>query len=74
MPESYTIEHVRISLANMIASRRKAAGLTQAKLAKTAGVRVETISRLENGLHMPRAATFAKIDRALNREKKGLAY
>ena len=70
---SFTIEHVRISLANKISARRKAAGLTQAQLAKRAHVRVETISRLENGLHMPGAGTFDKIDRALNRFKKSHA-
>jgi DNA-binding XRE family transcriptional regulator len=67
---SYTIEHVRMSLANKMASRRKSAGITQAQLAKLAGVRVETISRLENGLHMPGSRTFDKIDRALSRANK----
>jgi DNA-binding XRE family transcriptional regulator len=71
MPDgNYGIEHVRISLANKIITRRKAAGLTQAQLAKRANVRVETISRLENGLHMPGARTFDKLDRALNRFAK----
>jgi len=64
---TYSLEHVRISLANKMFARRKAAGLTQDQLARRAGVRVETISRLENGLHMPGPATFAKIDRALGR-------
>jgi DNA-binding XRE family transcriptional regulator len=67
---SFTIEHVRISLANKMIAKRKNAGLTQAQLAKQARVRVETISRLENGLHMPGVRTFDKIDRALNRAKK----
>jgi ribosome-binding protein aMBF1 (putative translation factor) len=64
---SYGLEHVRISLANKVASRRRAAGLTQAQLAQLARIRVETISRLENGLHMPSAKTFDKIEQALNR-------
>jgi len=64
---TYTLEHVRISLANKMMARRRAAGLTQAQLAKLARVRVETISRLENGLHMPGIRTFDKLDRALNR-------
>jgi DNA-binding XRE family transcriptional regulator len=64
---SYTLEHVRLSLANKMTARRKAAGLTQARLAKLARVRVETISRLENGLHMPSVRTFDRIDRALAR-------
>ena len=64
---SYTLNDVRISLANKIISRRKAAGLTQARLAKLAGVRVETISRMENALHMPSVRTFDKIELALKR-------
>ncbi len=52
---AYTLDHVRISLANKMLARRKAAGMTQAHLARLARVRVETISRLENGLHMPSA-------------------
>ena len=55
----YGLEHVRISLANKMGARRKAVGLTQAQLARLARVRVETISRLENALHMPGARTFA---------------
>jgi DNA-binding XRE family transcriptional regulator len=67
---NYGIEHVRISLANKIIARRKAAGLTQSQLARLARVRVETISRLENGLHMPSARTFDKIERAIKRSTR----
>jgi DNA-binding XRE family transcriptional regulator len=67
---TFTLEHVRISLANKMIAGRKAAGLTQAQLAKLAGVRVETISRLENGAHMPGIRTFDKIDHAIDRAKK----
>jgi DNA-binding XRE family transcriptional regulator len=71
MPDgTYSLQHVRISLANKVTSRRKAAGITQAELAKLARVRVETISRLENGLHMPNSKTFDKIDRALTKVSK----
>jgi DNA-binding XRE family transcriptional regulator len=66
----YTIQHVRISLANKIAAQRKGARLTQAQLARLAGVRVETISRLENGLHTPGIRTFAKIEQALKKATK----
>lgn len=66
----YTIQHVRISLANKMRAARKAAGLTQTQLAKLARVRVETVSRLENALHMPGSRTFARIDRALKRAGK----
>jgi DNA-binding XRE family transcriptional regulator len=67
---TYGIEHVRLSLANKISARRKSAGLTQAQLARMAGIRVETISRLENGQHMPGVQTFEKIERALTRAAK----
>jgi DNA-binding XRE family transcriptional regulator len=67
---TYTLQHVRISLANKMRARRKAAGLTQARLANLARVRVETISRLENGLHMPGQRTFDRIDRVLSRAAK----
>jgi DNA-binding XRE family transcriptional regulator len=45
---------------------RKAAGWTQAELAARAGVRQETISRIETGKHSPGLKTMAKIDRALS--------
>jgi ribosome-binding protein aMBF1 (putative translation factor) len=73
MDGNYTIEHVRVSLANKVSQQRKAAGLTQAELAKRAGVRVETISRLESGLHMPGVRRFEKIERVLKRSGKSRA-
>jgi len=67
---SFTVQHVRISLGNKLSARRRAANLTQAQLAKLAHVRVETISRLENGLHMPSVRTFDRVERALSRASK----
>lgn len=64
--KEYSLEDVRQSLAGKMARRREAAGLTQAELAKRAGVRVETISRLENAQHMPSASTFDKLDQVLS--------
>lgn len=55
----------RVTIARRIIRDRRAAGLTQAELAKRAGVREETINRLEKARHIPNDATFAKIDRAL---------
>ena len=57
----------RVILARQIVRRRHAAGLTQSELAKRAGVRVETLSRLEHGKHSPNVATVDKIVRALKR-------
>jgi DNA-binding XRE family transcriptional regulator len=61
------VESARIVLARQMIRRRRAAGLTQNELAKRAGVRVETLSRLENGKHSPNVATVDKIVRALER-------
>ncbi|MDO8628868.1 MAG: helix-turn-helix domain-containing protein [Phycisphaerales bacterium] len=61
------LEYVRASIARDIIRERKALRLTQAQLAKLAGVRQETICRLEKGLHSPTVRTVDKIDRALKR-------
>jgi DNA-binding XRE family transcriptional regulator len=59
------VEAARVLLARKIIRQRRAAGLTQAELAKRAGVRVETLSRLEHAKHSPNVATVDKIVRAL---------
>jgi DNA-binding XRE family transcriptional regulator len=59
------IETARVIIARQIIRGRKAAGWTQAELAVRAGVRPETISRIETGKHSPGLKTMAKIDRAL---------
>ena len=58
-------EYARASIAREIISRRLAAGLTQSDLARRAGVRIETLNRLERARHTPSVATIAKIDAAL---------
>ena len=45
--------------------RRRAAGLTQAELARRAGIRAETLCRIEQGDRSPSVRTVDKIDRAL---------
>ena len=55
----------RVSIARSIVQERRAAGLTQEELARLAGVRQETICRLESGKYSPTVRTIAKIDRAL---------
>ncbi|MBI3463306.1 MAG: helix-turn-helix transcriptional regulator, partial [Planctomycetes bacterium] len=59
------IETVRVLIAQDIIRARRRLGLTQAELAERAGVRVETISRLEHAKHSPSIRTVDKIDRAL---------
>jgi DNA-binding XRE family transcriptional regulator len=59
------VEYARTSLARKIIRDRVAAGLTQRELAQRAGVRVETLCRIETGKHTPSVATIDKLDRAL---------
>lgn len=64
------VAYARVSIARKIAAARKAAGLTQAELAQRAGMRQETICRLESGKHSPTVRTVDKIDRALKQAAK----
>lgn len=63
-------EYIRASIARDIVRERRAAGLTQHELAKLAGTRVETISRLESGKHSPTMRTLDKIENALQKALK----
>jgi DNA-binding XRE family transcriptional regulator len=55
-----------IQARDIIRARRKL-GLGQAELARLAGIRVETLNRIENAKNKPNVATIEKIDRALRR-------
>lgn len=57
--------YARASLARKIIKARRRAGLSQAELARRAGIRPETLNRIEKGKTTPTVATIAKIDRAL---------
>lgn len=59
------IETLRAILAQQIIQRREAVGWTQVELAERAGVRQETVSRIESGKNAPNVATVDKLDRAL---------
>ena len=59
------LEYMRVSLALKIIRDRRKVGLTQAELARRAGVRLATLVRIEQGNHSPSVATVEKIDRAL---------
>jgi DNA-binding XRE family transcriptional regulator len=71
---SYPGEPFRASFARELVRQRRRLGLTQAALARKAGIRPETLNRLEHGRHTPTAATAAKIERALQavRAEEGL--
>lgn len=58
-------EYARASIARDIVRARVGAGLSQRELAKRAGVRVETLCRIETGKQTPSTATIAKLERAL---------
>ncbi len=67
------VEYTRISLARNLIRDRKAAGLSQERLAELAGVRQETISRLETGKHSASPRTIEKLDKAITAAGKRLA-
>jgi ribosome-binding protein aMBF1 (putative translation factor) len=64
------VEYARASLARKIIRDRVAAGLSQRELAKKAGIRVETLCRIETGKHIPSVPTVEKLDRTLRRYAK----
>ena len=61
------LETTRVMIARQVIRALKDAGWTQAELAARAGVRQETIRRLETGKHSLGLKTMARIDRALTR-------
>lgn len=61
------LELIRVSIARDIIRERKAMGLTQERLAQLAGIRQESLSRIESGKHSPTVRTVEKIDGALKR-------
>jgi ribosome-binding protein aMBF1 (putative translation factor) len=60
--------YILASIAREVVADRKAAGLTQQELAKRAGIRQETLSRIESGKHTPTMKTLKKIDRILGKK------
>ena len=65
------IESMRVLLARDIIRARREAGLTQTELARRAGIRPETLNRIEQGKHSPSIATIEKLDRALRKTAAG---
>ena len=61
------VEYGCASIARGIIRDRVKAGLNQKELARLAGIRVETLCRIETGRHLPSVTTVEKIDKALKR-------
>ena len=55
------VEFARASIGRDLRRKRAKAGLTQAQVAARSGLRLETISRLENGRGNPTVATVRRI-------------
>jgi DNA-binding XRE family transcriptional regulator len=65
-------EAALVTMAHTIIDGRIAVGMTQRALADAAGIRPETLNRIEKGKSNPDTATIAKIDRALKKANKAL--
>jgi DNA-binding XRE family transcriptional regulator len=50
------LEYIQVSIARDIIKERRFLGLSQLQLAQLAGLRQETLSRLESGKHSPTVA------------------
>ena len=61
------IAYARAGLARKLILGRRAAGWSQAELARRAGIRTETVNRIERGKNTPDVRTFAKLERALRK-------
>ena len=64
------LEYIQVSIARDIIRERRSLCLSQLRLAELAGLRQETVSRLESGKHSPTVRTVEKIDQALKRYAK----
>jgi DNA-binding XRE family transcriptional regulator len=59
------LEALAVLQARDILRTRRKLGLSQVELARRAGIRPETLNRIEQGRNRPSVPTMAKIDRAL---------
>ncbi|MBN1909780.1 MAG: helix-turn-helix transcriptional regulator [Pirellulales bacterium] len=63
------LSFIRASIAQDIVRERRRLGMTQMELAEMAGIRQETLSRLEGGKHRPNVRTIERIEAALTRRR-----
>lgn len=65
------IDFARAAIARQLIADRRGAGLSQQQLGKLAGVRQETISRIESGKQTATVAVIDKLDRVIRRVIRG---
>ena len=65
------VAYARAVTARDIISARRRVGLSQAELAKRAGIAVETLNRVERAKMTPTGATMQKIDRVVTKLEGG---
>ena len=61
------VESMLVLMAQDIIRTRRRLGWSQRELARRAGIRPETLNRIERGKYSPSAATMEKLDRAFRR-------
>ncbi len=67
---SEVVEFLCASIGREIKSRRKAFGISQKALSRSSGVRIETVSRIENGYKNPTLKTVQKLLKATEKFRK----
>jgi DNA-binding XRE family transcriptional regulator len=64
------LQYARISVARDLIRDRKGVGLSQQRLADLAGIRQETLSRIETGKHTANQRTVEKIMHVIEGERR----
>lgn len=64
------VEALRVGLARKLIRRRRAAGLSQAEVARRAGIRAETLNRIEKAKVTADTTTVSKIVRVLEKAER----
>ncbi len=64
------VEAMRVGLARKLIQRRWGVGLSQAEVARRAGIRPETLNRIEKAKVTADSATVAKVARVLDKAER----